>query len=232
MSLVTFTVFIVDSDADCRDRLAAIVRTAGWQPVLFGTAEELLADPRSMDCGCVVSEVELPGMSGLELQRRLAERAPLAVVFVSACRDIRSTVRALKAGAVNFLAKPVNPQALASAIAEALEHSRIGASREAQRRALHSRFAELTARERQVMELVVSGLHNREVADGLGIAETTAKVHRGRVMSKMGAASLAQLVRLGAKLGVGSVALTPDANRGRWYPPRLRDREGERLGRA
>jgi RNA polymerase sigma factor (sigma-70 family) len=196
----TFAVFIVDSDAKVRERLAAIVRAAGWQPRAFGSAEELLADPRSVVPGCILMDVELPGLSGLELQQLLAERAGVSIIFASACRDIRLTVRAIKAGAVNFLTKPVDREVLVSSITDALERSRRSLSREAQQRVLRDRFAALTARERQVMELVIGGRLNKQVADALGISEITAKVHRARVMRKMRAASLAELVRLGAKL--------------------------------
>lgn len=205
-------VFIVESDAKIREHLVAIVRAAGWQPTAFGSAEALLADPRSGVPGCILLDIDLPGLSGLELQQLLAERAGISVIFASACRDVRLTVRAMKAGAVDFLTKPVDPKTLVSAITEALERSRASLSRDAEQRLLRGRFAALSAREREVMELVIGGRLNKEIAGELGIAEITVKVHRGRGMRKLGAASFAELLRLGAKLGVGGAEGRPDAH--------------------
>jgi FixJ family two-component response regulator len=202
-SRARLAVFIVDSDAKVREHLVASVRAAGWQPMAFGSAEELLADPRSLVPGCILLDVELPGLSGLELQQLLAERAGISLIFASACPDVQLTVRAMKAGAVNFLTKPVDREALVSAITEALERSCASLSRDAEQRVLRGRFAALSAREREVMKLVIGGRLNKQIADELGIAEITVKVHRGRVMRKLRATSLAELVRLGVKLGVG-----------------------------
>jgi FixJ family two-component response regulator len=204
VSRSTRSVSIVDSDAKTRDHLAAIVRAGGWQTRTCSSAEELLADPGSTMPGCILLDVDLPGLSGLELQQMLGERAGISVVFVSACRDLRLTVRAMKAGAVNFLTKPVNPEALLSVISEALERSRVSLRRDAEDRVLRDRFAALSARELEVLKLVISGRLNKQIADELGIAQITVKVHRGRVMRKLRATSLADLVRLGARLGVAA----------------------------
>jgi FixJ family two-component response regulator len=204
-SRLTLDIFIVDSDAKVRERLAAIIRAAGWQPRAFESAEELLADPDSDVPGCIVLDIDLPGLSGLELQQVLAERPGISVIFASACRDVRLTVRAMKAGAVNFLTKPVDRDALVGAIAEALERSRAHLRRDAQDRVLRQRFGALSVREREVMRLVIDGRLNKQIASDLSIAEITVKVHRGRVMRKLGATSLAELVRLGTKiLGAGA----------------------------
>ena len=203
-SRLRLTVFIVDSDVEVRQHLIAIVRAAGWQGLGFGSAEELLEDPRSLAPGCILLDVDLPGLSGLDLQHLLAERAGISVIFVAACPDVRMTVRAMKAGAINFLPKPVDREILVSAITEALERSRASLSHDAEQRVLHGRFAALSAREREVLELVLSGQLNKQIAAQLGIAEITVKVHRGRGMRKLGTTSVAELVRLGAKLGVGA----------------------------
>jgi FixJ family two-component response regulator len=202
-SRLRLTVFIVDSDVEVRQHLIAILQAAGWPGLGFGSAEELLADPRSLAPGCILLDVDLPGLSGLELQHLVAERAGISVIFVSACRDVRLTVRAMKAGAINFLPKPVDRESLMSAVAEALECSRASLSHDAEQRVLRGRFAALSAREREVLELVLGGRLNKQIAVQLGIAEITVKVHRGRGMRKLGANSFAELVRLGARLGVG-----------------------------
>ena len=205
-SRVSLSVFIVDSDATVREHLVGIVRAAGWQGIGFGSAEELLADPRSLAPGCILLDVDLPGLSGLELQQLLAERAGTSLIFASASRDMRLMVRAIKAGAVDFLAKPVDRETLVLALTEALECSRASLRRDAQLRVLRGRFATLSAREREVLGLVLSGRLNKQIAAELGIAEITVKVHRGRAMRKLGASSFAELVRLGASLGVAGPA--------------------------
>src|SRR5581483_6309615 len=149
-SRVSLSVFIVDSDATVREHLVGIVRAAGWQGIGFGSAEELLADPRSLAPGCILLDVDLPGLSGLELQQLLAERAGTSLIFASASRDMRLMVRAIKAGAVDFLAKPVDRETLVLALTEALECSRASLRRDAQLRVLRGRFATLSAREREV----------------------------------------------------------------------------------
>lgn len=196
------TVLIVDPDVKAQARLTAIVQAAGWQATVFGSAEELLADLRLPVPGCILLDVDLPGLSGLDLQQFLAQRAGMSVVFASACQDVRLTVKAMKAGAVNFLTKPVHADALLGAIREALERSRVSLSRDAEERVLRRRLAALSEREREVMKLVIGGRLNKQIADELHIAEITVKVHRGRVMRKLRAASLADLVRLGTRLGV------------------------------
>jgi FixJ family two-component response regulator len=216
----TLGVFVVDADARVRERLVGIMQAAGWQARAFESAEQFLADPRAAVPGCVVLDVELPGMSGLELQKVLAERPGTSVIFASASRDVRLTVRAMKSGAVNFLTKPVDRESLVAAIAEALEHSGASLSRDAEQHALRQRFAALSAREREVMRLVIEGHLNKQIANELGVAEITVKVHRGRVMRKLGATSLADLVRLGAKLGIaGDEGRRRGHARGeRWQP--------------
>lgn len=201
---VPLPVLIVDADAHARERLSAIVRAAGWQAMVFASAEELLADSHSLLPACILLDIELPGLSGLELQQLLAKRAGMVLVFASACRDVRLTVRAMKSGAINFLTKPVDRDAVVNAIAEALERGRASLRCETEERALRHRFAALSGREREVMSLVIEGRLNKQIASELSIAEITVKVHRARVMRKTGATSLADLVRLAGKLGIGS----------------------------
>ena len=205
-------VCIVDADSLIRERLAATIRSEGWQVRTFASAEELLAEPLLPVPGCILVDVELPGLSGLELQSMLAARAEIPVIFASAHLDVQMTVRAMKAGAVDFLTKPVTRETLLSAVGEALERNRLTASREAELHVTRARFASLTPRERQVMQLVICGLLNKQVACELGISQITVKVHRGRVMRKMRVSSLAGLVTLGAKLGLGGADLRRGAH--------------------
>src|SRR5262249_55828029 len=188
------TVFVIDDDVSVRASLETLIRSAGWLPETFASAEEFLSRPRrSVPC-CVVLDVTLSGLSGLELQRRLAARSDIPIIFVTAHRDVPTAVQAMKGGALDFLAKPFRNEALLEAIREALEVSRAVALERADKRMLRTCYASLTPREREVMGLVVAGLLNKQIGSELGISEITVKTHRGRVMRKMNAESLPDLV--------------------------------------
>jgi FixJ family two-component response regulator len=201
---VTPLVFVVDDDVSVRESLELLIKTAGWQPATFGSAQEFLARPRPAVPCCLVLDVSLPGLSGLELQEQLAERTDMPIIFITGHGDVPMTVRAMKAGAVEFLTKPFEDQVLLDAIRGALERSDIARRQETEMRGLRSCYASLTPREREVMALVVSGLLNKQVGGQLGISEITVKAHRGQVMRKMKADSLPDLVTMAARLGVPS----------------------------
>jgi len=201
MSQVTPVVFVVDDDVSVRESLELLVRCEGWQPETFASAQEFLACSPALVPNCLVLDVSLPGLNGLELQKRVAlERTDMPIIFITGYRDVPMTVQAMKAGAVEFLTKPFGEDALLSAIRAALERSRMALSQEAEMRVLRDRYTSLSCRERQVMTLVVSGLLNKQIGGELGISEITVKAHRGKVMQKMKADSLADLVRMAAKL--------------------------------
>lgn len=197
-------VFIVDDDVSVRESLELLVRAAGWRCETFASARDFLARPHPIVPCCLVLDVRLPEVSGLELQRQLAERTEMPIIFISGHGDVPMTVQAMKAGAVEFLTKPFKDDVLLSAIRGAIDRSRAALLGTSQLRALRECFESLTPRERQVMELVVSGLLNKQVGGELGISEITVKAHRGQVMRKMRADSLPALVTMAARLGLRS----------------------------
>jgi FixJ family two-component response regulator len=201
MSRATPTVFVVDDDVSVRESLELLIRCAGWQPETFASAQEFLARPRLLAPSCLVLDVSLPDLNGLDLQKRIgADRVDMPIIFITGHGDVPMTVRAMKAGAVEFLTKPFGDEVLLSAIRNAIERSQTELDREAQMRALRDCYASLSRREREVMALVVSGLLNKQVGSELGISEITVKTHRGNVMRKMKADSLADLVNMAARL--------------------------------
>jgi FixJ family two-component response regulator len=197
---ITPVVFVVDDDVSVREALEPLIRCAGWQPETFASAQEFLDRPRLTVPSCLVLDVSLPDLNGLELQKRIVDRTDMPIIFITGHGDVPMTVRAMKAGAVEFLPKPFDDEVLLSAIRNAIERSESALGDEANMRVLRERYASLSPREREVMSLVVSGLLNKQVGGELGISEITVKAHRGRVMQKMKAASLADLVTMGARL--------------------------------
>ena len=202
-------VFVVDDDVSVRESLELLIQSAGWRAATFVSAQVFLHRPRERVPSCLVLDVSLPGLSGLELQKLVAgERPEMPIIFVTGYGDIPMSVQAMKAGAVEFLTKPFADEALLGAVRNALERSSAALRREADLRALRECYASLSPRERQVMGLVVSGLLNKQVGGELGISEITVKAHRGQVMRKMKASSLPELVTMSGRLGL---APRPDA---------------------
>jgi len=196
-------VFIVDDDVSVRSALESLIESAGWVPETFASAQEFLRRPRVAAPSCLVLDVSLPDINGLELQRRVAtDRTDMPIIFISGYGDVPMTVRAMKAGAVEFLMKPFKDDVLLDAIRGAIERSLTALREESEAQVLRSRSASLTPREREVMALVVSGLLNKQVGGELGISEITVKAHRGQVMRKMKAESLPALVTMAWRLGV------------------------------
>ena len=196
-------VFVVDDDVSVRESLELMIRHAGWQPQTFASAQEFLAHPRPLAPSCLVLDVSLPDLNGLDLQKRVAsDRTAMPIIFITGYGDVPMSVQAMKAGAVEFLTKPFSDDVLLDAIQHALERSESALGEELELRALRDGYASLSRREREVMALVVSGLLNKQVGAELGISEITVKAHRGNVMRKMKADSLADLVKIAARLHV------------------------------
>jgi FixJ family two-component response regulator len=198
-------VFVVDDDISVRESLELLIRFAGWLPQTFACAQEFLSRPRVFVPSCLVLDVSLPDLNGLDLQKRIAtDRIDMPIIFITGHGDVPMTVRAMKAGAVEFLIKPYGNEVLLSAIQQAIECSHAALCREAEMRSVRESFASLSNRERQVMALVVRGLLNKQAGVELGISEITVKVHRGNVMRKMKADSFADLVNIAARLNLAS----------------------------
>jgi FixJ family two-component response regulator len=196
-------VFVVDDDASVREALARLIRSGGLRVEVFASAEEFLTRPRADAPSCLVLDVQLPDLSGLDLQRRMADaNNEIPIIFITGHGDIPTTVRAMKAGAVEFLTKPLVEGDVLESIRQAIARDRATRDQHAGTAALRAQYVSLTPREQEVMAWVVTGLLNKQIAGELGISEETVKVHRGHAMRKMGADSLAELVRMAERLGI------------------------------
>ena len=196
-------VYVVDDDISVRESLELLIRFEGWQPETFASAQEFLVTPRAVVPNCLILDISLPGLNGLELQERVAaERTDMPIIFITGHGDVPMTVKAMKKGAVEFLTKPFKDDVLVNAIRQAIKRSEATRIRECELQVLRTRYASLTHREREVMALVVSGQLNKQIGGELGISEITVKAHRGRAMEKMKAESLAELVNMAARLRI------------------------------
>ncbi len=205
MSSAIPIVFIVDDDVSVRESMELLIRDEHWKPEAFASAQEFLDHPRKRVPSCLVLDLSLPGLTGLELQKKLAgEHIDMPIIFITGHGDVPQSVQAMKAGALEFLTKPLDNEALVRAIRDALKRSGVALAQNAEMQELQQRHDSLTSRERQVMTLVVAGLLNKQVGGELGISEITVKAHRGQVMQKMKAHSLADLVRMAGRLGPGN----------------------------
>jgi FixJ family two-component response regulator len=203
MSQATSVVFVVDDDISVRESLELLIRSEGWQPETFSSAQDFLGRQRTSVPSCLLLDISMPGLNGLELQKRVvAEYPDMPIIFITGHADVPKTVQAMKAGAVEFLTKPFNDEVLLSGIRQALERSRVALGQHAEIKTLRDRHSSLSPREREVMALVVAGLLNKQVGGELGISEITVKAHRGKVMQKMKADSLPDLVKMAGKLGL------------------------------
>ncbi|HKU14076.1 MAG TPA: LuxR C-terminal-related transcriptional regulator [Steroidobacteraceae bacterium] len=203
----TPVVFVVDPDPAVGDALDALIRSAGCKPRALASAEEFLEAPRTLTASCLLLELDLPGLSGLDLQRLVADRPQMPVIFMSRRADIQATVRAMKGGAFEFLIKPCPPEVLIDAVCGAIERSHAALRHQAQMLALQTRYDSLSRREREVMRLLVCGRLNKQVGGELGISEITVKAHRGKMMRKMQASSFAELVTMATTLRQATLAL-------------------------
>jgi FixJ family two-component response regulator len=196
------TVFVVDDDVSVRESLKLLIESVGWQPEAFGSGQEFLARPRVLAPSCLVLDVVLPDLNGCDLQKVVADRADMPIIFITGYGDVPTTVRAMKAGAVEFFTKPFAGDVLVSAIRNAIEHSHTALRHEAEMQSLRDCYASLSRREREVMALVVAGRSNKQVGRDLGISEITVKAHRGKMIRKMNADSLPELVRMAERLEI------------------------------
>jgi len=206
-------VFVVDDDISVRESLESLIRCEGWEPETFASANDFLARPRVHTPSCLILDVSLPDLSGLDLQKCIAsERKDMPIIFITGHGDVPMSVKAMKAGAVEFLIKPFADEALLSAIRHAIERSQVALRREAETGVLRDCYASLTPREKEVLVLVVSGLSNKQVGVELGISEITVKAHRGKVMQKMQADSLPSLVKIATRLRLTPAHTRPDTS--------------------
>jgi FixJ family two-component response regulator len=199
-------VFVVEDDVSVRESLELLVQSVGWRPELFASAQEFLSRPRPAVPCCLILDVNLPGLNGLDLQKQIADRSDMPIIFISGCADVPISVQAMKAGAIEFLTRPLQHDVLVKAIRDALERSREALLADSELHALRDCYESLTQREREVMALVVSGLLNKQIGGELGISEITVKAHRGQVMRKMKAGSLPDLVTMASRLGLRAAA--------------------------